>query len=81
MNDASRNPDAPGGLAGTTGQVAIETAIVPYPEDGTPAVLLQLPDGHVIMRPPDAKAVAEQIIDCANVAVRSWDEIKAEFGS
>lgn len=72
---------APGGLEGTTGQVAIETAVVPYPEDGSAAVLLQLPDGHVIMRPADAVAVAEQIADCATIAATGWDEIKEKFPS
>lgn len=39
--------------------LAIETSIVL--RDGKPAVLLQLPYGHVVMWPDDARQVAAQI--------------------
>lgn len=45
--------------------IKIETSVKPFPRDGSPAVLLQLPSGFVIIKPEDARRVAQQLIDTA----------------
>lgn len=49
-------------------RVQVELSIVPHPDDGSPGVLLQLPDGYIIMRPSGAKALAALLIETASDA-------------
>jgi len=43
----------------------IEVRAVPYPEAGGEGVLLQLPDGFVLLKPADARRVADMLQDVA----------------
>lgn len=47
--------------------VPVECGVVPHPS-GTPGVLLQLPDGFVVMRPEDARRVAAMLTETAEEA-------------
>lgn len=42
-------------------EIEIQTGVVPFPSDGLPAVLLQLPNGYVVVRPADARDLADQL--------------------
>lgn len=41
--------------------ILVEVGVAPFPVDGEPAVVLQLPDGYVILRPEDAREVARML--------------------
>lgn len=46
-------------------ETGVEVRTVPHPSDGTPAVLLQLPDGFIIMRSKGAREVGQLLLKVA----------------
>jgi hypothetical protein len=58
--------------------VAVEVGAVVDPQ-GEGAVLLQLPNGYVVMKPDDARSIARSLVEVAD-EVQSLDEVRHAFG-